>query len=159
MEYLDIIDIETDSVVGKASHDQIYEKNLAHRIVHVIVYRSNGNIVLQKRSKKKYFYPNTWTTSACGHVESWESYEQSAIRETQEEIWIIPNIQLVKKAPYLNKDRMPKMLAIFKAEYDGDFVLNFEVSEVTEFTLEEIKKLPKNSLHPELIFLLEQNCL
>lgn len=65
MEYLDIIDIETDRVIGNASHDEIYEKKLPHRIVHVVIYRSNGKIVLQKRSLEKYHYPNTWTTSSC----------------------------------------------------------------------------------------------
>ena len=157
MEYLDIIDIESDSVIGNASHDEIYEKKLPHRIVHVIIYRSNWNIVLQKRSHKKYHFPNTWTTSSCGHVSSWETSKEAAIRETEEEIGITPDISLLKKLPYKNEKWIEKLLSIYKATYDGDFVLNFEVSEVREFSIDEIRKLPSKELHPEFLFLLENN--
>lgn len=148
MEYLDIIDIETDRVIWKSSHDDIYKKKLSHRIVHIIIYRSNGNIILQKRSPKKYFYPNAWATGACGHVSSGESYETAAIRETQEEIGITPNISLVKKIAYDSENWIKKMLWIYKAFYDGDFRVNEEVSKIQEFTLEEILDLPNETLHP-----------
>ncbi len=159
MEYLDIIDIETDRVIGNASHDEIYEKKLPHRIVHVVIYRSNGKIVLQKRSLEKYHYPNTWTTSSCWHVSSWESTEEAAVRETQEEIGVTPNISLIKKLPYLSEGWITKLLAIYKASYDGSFTLNFEVSEIREFSITEIKELPAENLHPEFHFLIENDIL
>ena len=34
------------------------------------------------------WYPNTWTTSATGHVQYGETYRQAALRELQEELGI-----------------------------------------------------------------------
>ena len=55
---------------------------------HVIVMNSKDEIVLQKRSKKKFIQPGRWDTSVGGHLEPGESYEVGAIREMKEELGI-----------------------------------------------------------------------
>lgn len=85
-EILDIID-ENDDVIGQMSKKDIHEGNkIRHREIAVLIYDSNGNLLLQQRSKKKHFNPGKWTVSAIGHVLSGQTPEQAAHRELEEEL-------------------------------------------------------------------------
>ena len=157
MEYLDIIDIETDVVIWKAPKEEMYEKKLPHRIVHVIVTRSNWKILLQKRSHLARKYPHTWVTSACGHVSSGESYEEAAHKELFEEIGLKWELRLWPKFLYTSEQWIMKCITIFHLTSDDALILEDKVSEVQEFTKEEIYNLPHHILHPELIYLIEND--
>lgn len=96
MELLDIAD-NNDVVIGKASRSEIYRKLLCHRIVHVMVFNSAGEIFLQKRSSEVSFSPNHWSTSAGGHVQSDETYKEAALREYQEELETNSELEIIQK--------------------------------------------------------------
>ena len=49
---------------------------------------SDGELFLQKRAHTKDVNPGLWDTSAAGHVDFGESYEDSARRELKEELGI-----------------------------------------------------------------------
>ena len=154
MEYLDIVD-DKDNVVGKTTIDQIYEKNLIHRIVHILIFNDNGEMALQLRSKHKKFCPHHWSTAVGGHVQSGETYEQAAHRECLEELGK-ENLIIDKVAKHRYKN---KFVVTFKATYNGPFTINQEeVDEVRFFAIPKIKELIKNheKFHPELAFLIEQ---
>lgn len=156
MEYLDIIDIETDTVIWKALKEEVYEKKLPHRIVHVIVTRSNWKILLQKRSHLARKYQHTWVTSACGHVSSGESYEEAAHKELFEEIGLKWELLSWPKFLYNSEEWMMKCITIFHLTSDDPLILEDKVSEVQEFTKEEIYSLPKDTLHPELTYIIKK---
>ena len=73
MEFLDVVD-EDDNVVGKNTREDIHKKHLIHRGVHVIVLSSKGEILIQKRSKSRSYYPGVFDASVGGHVFSGEGY-------------------------------------------------------------------------------------
>jgi len=77
-----------DKIIGKATRKEIHEKGLWHRSVHVFIMNTSGALFLQKRSLKKDLYPGCWDSSAAGHVDWGESYQQAAKRELQEELGI-----------------------------------------------------------------------
>ena len=52
MEYLDVVD-EDDNVLGRDTRENIHDKGLRHRIAAVLVLNKSGEILLQKRSRKK----------------------------------------------------------------------------------------------------------
>ncbi len=159
-ELMDIVN-EKDEIVGKASQEEIYTKHLAHRIVHVLLFNKNGEIALQLRSKKKKFTPGHWSTSAGGHVQSGETYEQAASRECEEELGFKPNLKLLYKDIYNDpRFEMKKFLETFKVIYSGQFKINpKEVEKIEFFSLEKIQKMIDSGekFHPELLFLLEKH--
>ena len=86
-EWLDIVD-DTDTVIGRATRDEIHEKNLMHRSSHVVLFNSAGEVFVQLRSLLKDNSAGLWDTSAAGHVDSGESYLHCAVRELEEELGV-----------------------------------------------------------------------
>ncbi len=79
---------EQDRVIGKATRSEIHKKNFLHRSTHILVFNSNNQLFLQKRSMSKDESPGLWDISSAGHVNSGESYLVSAYRELWEELGI-----------------------------------------------------------------------
>lgn len=158
MEMLDVVD-ENDNVVGNASQKEIYEKLLPHRIAHVLVFNEKGEMALQMRSATKGFCPLHWSTAAGGHVKSGETYEQAALRETQEELGVSPAVEEVGKDLYVDCGRgLKKFLGTFKAVHPGPFKFNDEVERVEFFGMQKIQHMVDagEKFHPELAFILER---
>src|SRR5512133_889778 len=84
-EIFDVVD-ENDQCVGQCTRRKVHELGLRHRAVHVLVFRANGDLFLQKRSMTKDCFPGTWDSSASGHLAPGESYDDCAIREVREDL-------------------------------------------------------------------------
>ena len=91
-ELFDVCDLE-DRVIGQARRADVHARNLLHRAVHVWVFRTDGQLVVQRRSASKDQYPNGLTSSASGHLDSGEDYLTAAIRELGEELGL-HNVEL-----------------------------------------------------------------
>ena len=160
MEYLDIVN-EHDVIIGRANKMEVYEKKLRHRIAHILVFNKKGELALQMRGQGVHFAPGHWSTTAAGHVSSGESYEQAAIRESQEEIGVTFPIKHLAIDHYLDQSRqVPKILGTFTALFEGPFYPDPDpVVEVRYFSLEVIKKMiaAGEPFHPELLFLLKRH--
>ncbi len=89
IEYVDVLDAymrPTGEVVPK---DEAHSRELWHAGAHAWIYRlHNGaaQLLMQHRHPDKEIYPNTWDISAAGHVSAGQTPEQTAIRETKEEL-------------------------------------------------------------------------
>ena len=159
-EFMDFVN-EKDEIIGKALQKDIYRKLLTYRIVHVLIFNDKGEMALQLRSKNKNFVPDHWSTSAGGHVQSGETYEQAALRECEEELGIKLKMQFLFKDAYDDKSRpgLKKFLGVFRTAYGGPFKINTkEVEKVEFFRLDEIQKMVDRGekFHPEPLFLLEK---
>lgn len=84
-EMLPVVD-GRDRVVGQERRGVVHERGLRHRAAHVLVFDQVGRLYLQRRSAAKDTHPGKWTSSASGHVDPGESYEQAALRELGEEL-------------------------------------------------------------------------
>jgi 16S rRNA (adenine1518-N6/adenine1519-N6)-dimethyltransferase len=83
-----------DRVVRYAGRSKVHGDNLRHRAVHILIFNQAGEVYLQQRSRLKDRHPLKWDSSAAGHVQAGESYDQAAQRELQEELGA--NVLLVK---------------------------------------------------------------
>lgn len=125
-ELLDVVD-ENDRVIAIKTRGEIHARGLMHRAVHILVFNSEGELFLQKRSMLKDECPGLWDSSAAGHVDSGESYLDCARRELVEELGVIGSVDLVEMF------RLPasavtgfEHCAVYRAVYDGEMTLQPE---------------------------------
>jgi 16S rRNA (adenine1518-N6/adenine1519-N6)-dimethyltransferase len=88
-----------DQVVGAAPRSQVHANNLLHRAVHMLIFNPAGEVFLQLRSRWKDRHPLAWDSSAAGHVNAGEGYDQSAVRELREELGVETPLERVAKLP------------------------------------------------------------
>ncbi|MBU1178514.1 NUDIX domain-containing protein [Patescibacteria group bacterium] len=158
MEILDIVN-RKDEVIGNASKDEVYEKSLCHRIVHVLIFNDKNKMALQLRSAKVSFCPQHWSTAVGGHVKSGESCQAAAIREYDEELGTKSELAEFSKDYYEAEETPSKFLITFKSIFNGPFDPDLAVVEkVSFFPMEKIKEMAENGekFHPELLFLLNK---
>jgi isopentenyldiphosphate isomerase len=158
IEFLDLVD-EKDNVIGVASKEDIYNKKLRHRIVHVLIFNDKREMALQLRAKGLKFCAGCWSTSVGGHVQSGETYEEGALREYEEELGIKSDIEFFSKDSYSAEGTPDKFLATFKTKSNGPFNLETRAVERIEFfSIDEIKRMVDSGekIHPELLFLLKK---
>lgn len=124
----DIFDIvnERDEVIGRKPRSEVHARGLLHRAVHVMVFNARGEIFLQKRSMKKDRQPGVWDSSCSGHVDSGETYDQTAVRELREEIGLV-----LTRPP----EKLFKIDAC--AETDAEFVWTYCCKNEGPFELQE----------------------
>ncbi len=139
-ELFDVVDAE-DRVIGQAPRSVVHAKGLAHRAVHIFLFNSRGQLLVQRRSATKDEYPLTYTSSASGHVGAGETYEECAPRELVEEIGLeAPLERLVKLPP--SAETANEQTVLFHAVSDEIPTPNeTEVASLTFFTLDELRAL------------------
>lgn len=138
-ERLDVVD-DAGRVIGQATRGTCHgDPQLRHRAVHVIVERSDGRIVLQKRSKHKDVQPGRWDTSVGGHVNPGEHVDDAASRELAEELGIrcVPLTHLYEYE--WRSQRETELVTTYHLTYDGPVVPHpDETDAVRDWTRDEI---------------------
>ena len=133
---------ENDEVIGYQPRSEVHRLGLRHRAVHIWVYSSRGELLLQQRSTRKECFPGLWDSAAAGHVDRGESYDACAVRELQEELGLVPD------AP---PEKLFKLTAcaetgwefcwVYRCISDGPFQLApEEIDDVTWFPLNELAR-------------------
>ena len=139
-EVFDVVNVN-DKVVGRATRREVHQnKNLIHRSIGVAVFNSNKKLFLQRRSMTKDTDSLLWTISCSGHVFTGENYEETARRELMEELGIERAvINLLSKYLYMG-ERETEMVTLYKVNYDGEIILQFEeILEGKFFSMEELR--------------------
>lgn len=150
---LEIVD-EQGNVVGKATREEIHQKGLLHREIHVWLYTPQGEIIFQHRAKDKETFPDMLDATVGGHVEPGDSFEATALKEMEEETGIkakAEDLRLVKivrsdySDPATNK-RNNTIRKVFAYKYVGDKNgLKIEKGKSEGFEFWPIEKLAKAS--------------
>lgn len=127
-ELLSVVD-EHDRVLEQRTRGEIHRLGLRHRVVHVLIFDPDSRIYLQQRSKHKDVNPGFWDSSAAGHVDACETYDQCVVRELKEELGIElrkPPRKLFKLAPQARTGM--EFCQVYKLDHRGPFELNREES-------------------------------
>jgi isopentenyl-diphosphate delta-isomerase type 1 len=154
-EYLEVVD-ENNQLVGMASRREIHEKGLRHRSVHILIFNTQGDLYLQKRSPFKDQYPEHWDTSAAGHTDPGETQIEAAQRELREELGL--NVPLTEVFQYpACPETGWEFVTLFTARTDAPIHLNLEEATTGEyFTPDQVTQLlndPLQKIAPALPFL------
>ncbi|QWR76790.1 NUDIX hydrolase [Candidatus Magnetomonas plexicatena] len=134
-ELLEVVTPDGD-IIGKALRKEVHGNNtLLHRVVHVFVFNSAGDLLLQQRALNKDVAPGKWDTSVGGHVDFGETIEAAMKREMEEEL----GIKSGKKAPvflykYIHSNAFESELVYsYSFTYDGQIAFNKEEIESVKF--------------------------
>ncbi|MCX7990672.1 MAG: NUDIX domain-containing protein [Proteobacteria bacterium] len=104
--------------------------NIAHKAVHILVFKNEDEIFLQKRSHRKDLYPLCWDTSVGGHLSIGEDYISAGIRECKEELGFEPaEIKFLYRYTALLPSEV-EFVETYSTFYDGIF--NPDIGEVIE---------------------------
>jgi isopentenyl-diphosphate delta-isomerase len=152
-EFLEVYSTEGTKTGQKKSKSEIHRKGLFHSTVHVWIFTEEGNILIQKRSKKKELNPGVWDVSVAGHVKFNENIKKAARRETLEETGININTKdLLKIGVYRSINIHPTaidkeffhtyILKIDKNSINLDYKNN-EVDDLKFISIEEMESLIK----------------
>ena len=140
-EIFDVVN-EQDEVIDRRPRSEVHSRDLLHRAVHVLVFHSNGNLFLQKRSMLKDCFPGTWDSSASGHLDTGESYDACALRELGEELGCQPDQPLEKLFKMdAQLETGWEFVWIYQVRHDGPFKLQPEEIQCGDwFTREHIQE-------------------
>lgn len=139
-EYFDIID-QNCNIIGKATRQECHGDNsLAHRVVHVLLFNSSGELFLQKRSMDKYIQPGKWDTSVGGHLDCGETFEEAVYREMKEELNVV-NVTVKRIYDYwLRNEIETEFVRTYLCIYDGEIKINTdEIDDGRFWSLAEIE--------------------
>lgn len=151
-ELVDVLDPVSGKLTGKSVLKSVaHSLGIWHPAVHVWIYNSKGEILLQHRSKQKNLFPNMWDVSVGGHVGFGELVEDVAVREVSEEIGLVVSKKDVEKIfsfkwHVLANDKIinNEFVTVFLLKFDGsvkDLVLQKEeVDTVKFFTIPFLEK-------------------
>lgn len=140
MEFMDLYTkdrVKTDKVLerGKPIPD-----NLFYFVVHICIFNSNNQMLIQQRQSFKSFLPNLWDVAAGGNSISGENSADAAKRELFEEIGYLHSFENERPALTINFDYGFDDIYILVLDLDiNSLKLQYEeVQNVKWATLEEI---------------------
>ena len=140
MELWDIYDkdrVKTGKTMVRGSG---FAPDCYHMVVHVCIFNSKGEMLIQQRQPFKEGFPNLWDVTVGGSATMGDSSQDAAEREVFEEIGLKLNLQKVR--PYLTVNFDKGFDDFYLIERDVDIAtLTLQESEVQRVkwaTIEEI---------------------
>jgi len=107
---------------------EAHRKGVLHRAFSILLFNSDGEVLLQKRAKSKYHSGGLWTNTCCSHPLPGEEMEEATNRKLKQEMGIdlIPEFlfKFQYKAALDNSLTENELDYVFIGRYDGDPVVN-----------------------------------
>jgi isopentenyl-diphosphate Delta-isomerase len=150
MEEVILVD-ESDNAIGTMEKMEAHRQGKLHRAFSILLFNSQGELLLQKRAKNKYHSAGLWTNTCCSHPAPGEKTEDAATRRLKEEMGIEMKPSFSHKFVYkakLDKNLIEHELDhVFTGTFNGKPAIN--TSEVEdwkfvnlEWLKEDMKKSP-----------------
>ncbi len=77
---IQIISQQNNKIIGFEEKEKVHIKGIYHTGISIFIFNKKKNLMLQKRSLKKYHSSLQWTNTCCSHPDKNESYEDAAHR-------------------------------------------------------------------------------
>jgi isopentenyl-diphosphate Delta-isomerase len=151
MEKVILVD-EDDNSIGTMEKMEAHHKGLLHRAFSILIFNSNGEMLIQKRATSKYHSGGLWTNACCSHPQPDEPIEVATRRRLKFEMGI--DLQPEYAYKFIYKTPLDRNLVeheldhVFTATFNGIPDVNPE--EVEEWKYASIQDLRRDiKLHPE----------
>lgn len=124
---------EQDQEVGTEEKIKAHREGRLHRAFSVFIFNPAGEMLLQKRSRRKYHSGGLWTNTCCSHPRPGEAVEDAAKRKLRQEMGIRCRLQkaftFLYKAPFENGLTEHELDHVFIGQYSGKVEPNPEEAE------------------------------
>ena len=143
---------EHDVQTGTMEKMEVHQKALLHRAFSVFIFNDKGEMLLHKRSDKKYHSGGLWTNACCSHPQPGEETLMAAQIRLQQEMGFNTELKkafhFIYKAPFDNGLTEHEFDHVFIGNYNGDITPSTE--EVSDYCFKSIEEV-KNSIesHPQ----------
>ncbi|WP_018014062.1 isopentenyl-diphosphate Delta-isomerase [Teredinibacter turnerae] len=92
---------EDDEELGAADKASCHDNNgVLHRAFSILIFNSNGDLLLQKRSSEKRLWGDFWSNSCCSHPRKGETMEYASHRRLWEELGLRAELTFLYKFKY-----------------------------------------------------------
>ena len=108
---------ETDQQVGVKEKIQAHKDGNLHRAYSVFIFNSKNELLLQKRSNKKYHSAGKWTNTCCSHPFPGQDLKTAATERLKNEMGIY--CELEEKFSFKYKAKLEN--GLIEHEYDHVF--------------------------------------
>ncbi len=132
MELWDVYDINRNKTNETMVRGEPFEKNNYHLVVHICVFNSNGEMLIQQRQPFKEGWPNMWDITVGGSAIKDDTSQSAAERELFEEIGLRVDLKNIR----------PHITINFNNGFDDVYLIEQEV-DINELLLqyEEVQKV------------------
>jgi len=152
MENVILVDTN-DNPVGQMEKLKAHLKGELHRALSILIFNSDGEILLQQRAFSKYHTPGLWSNTCCSHPRPGEDSLEAATRRLYEEMGfttpLIKSFDFIYKAHFDNGLIEHEFDHVFFGTFDGEPVINPEEANDFEWVklnnlMEDVRSSPEN---------------
>jgi len=149
-----VIEVDiNDKKIGLRPREDFHEYNIFHRSSVLLLFNDKDEVLLQKRSENKKWFPGMYDFSVAGTVND-ETYENCMRREIKEEIGINLNFNfLFKMSPNEKNDKAYH--SVFIGKTSEELILDKEEVESVEWiSVDKLKtriSSEPNNFTPQLL--------
>ncbi len=121
-ERFDVVD-DGDLVIGQAARAEVHARAWKHRAVYLLLRNAHGEVFLQRRSPWKDQAAGRWGSSAAGHVDAGEDYDEAVRREIGEELGVEAKdcrLEIVANLPP-SAETGWEFVRLYRGRHDGPF--------------------------------------
>lgn len=119
---------ENDNEIGLMEKIEAHEKGLLHRAFSILIFNSDGEMLLQQRALSKYHSPGLWTNACCSHPRKGETILEAANRRLKEEMGMESSLTIlthfIYKAGFDNGLTEHELDYVLKGETDAQPLIN-----------------------------------
>ncbi len=152
MENVILVDTN-DTPVGQMEKQKVHLKGELHRALSVLIFNSDGEVLLQQRAFSKYHTPGLWSNTCCSHPRPDEDSLNAATRRLSEEMGfttpLFKSFDFVYKAHFDNGLIEHEFDHVFFGTFDGDPIVNPEEANGFKWVklnslMEDMRSAPEN---------------
>ena len=144
---MDVILVDVNDVaIGKMEKMEAHRKALLHRAFSIFIFNSKGEMLLHKRSEKKYHSASLWTNACCSHPQPGQSTLNAANIRLVEEMGFTTTLtkafDFVYKTPFDNGLTEHEFDHVYVGTYNSNNIIpnKEEVSDYCYKTIDEIEQ-------------------
>ncbi|WP_313340462.1 NUDIX domain-containing protein [Sedimentibacter sp.] len=132
MELWDVYDINRNKTDKTMARGEDFEENCYHLVVHICIFNSKGEMLIQQRQPFKKGWSNMWDVTVGGSAVKGDNSQNAAERELFEEIGL--KIDLTNVRPHITIN--------FKNGFDDYYLIEQDI-DINELSLqyEEVQKV------------------
>ena len=126
MELWDLYDIDLHKTGETHERGKPVPEGRYHMVVHLVIFGSDGRMLIQQRQPFKEGWPNMWDVTVGGSAVAGDNSRTAAMRELEEELGLVADLQ----------EERPRLTIHFNCGFDDIYTLNWDV-ELASVTLQE----------------------